>query len=93
MSQFCIYNQKAGEWPVGQGDPLHKSNMVKEKCTIEDFQRALHARDPLGIGFDESAHTMLHLIWQLLAWVSRENIPDRGLSYDCLTCLVLPGSK
>ncbi|KAL7557028.1 hypothetical protein ACA910_014241 [Epithemia clementina (nom. ined.)] len=74
LSQFCIYNQKSSEWPLRQGDPLHRSVMVKQKCTIDDFQRALHARDPLGIGFDTSADTLLHLIWQLLAWDPKDRM-------------------
>ena len=42
--------------------------MVKESCTLQDFHRALRARDPLGIGFDSSTDLLLHLIWQLLAF-------------------------
>ena len=42
--------------------------MAKESCTIQDFHRALRARDPLGIGFDSSTDLLLHLIWQLLAF-------------------------
>jgi serine/threonine protein phosphatase PrpC len=73
LSQFCIYvptsdSSKQQSWPLRDGDPLHKTYMVKESCTLQDFHRALRARDPLGIGFDSSADLLLHLILQLLAW-------------------------
>ena len=42
--------------------------MTKVSCTLHDFKHALRARDPLGLGFDESADRLLHLIWQLLAF-------------------------
>ena len=42
--------------------------MVKGTCTLNDFHRALRARDPLGIGFDSSADQLLLLIWRLLDW-------------------------
>ena len=48
--------------------------MVKESCTLQDFHRALRARDPLGIGFDSSTDLLLHLIWQLLAFNPRERM-------------------
>lgn len=74
LSQFCIYDQKPGEWPLRHGDPLYKLRMVKQSCTINDFKRALHARDPLGIGFDASDDSLLHLIWQLLAWDPKDRM-------------------
>jgi len=70
LSQFCIYNpsnQNKRDWPLRDGDPLHKSAMTKHSCTLNDFHRALRARDPLGWGF-ENTDLLLHLIWQLLAW-------------------------
>jgi len=70
LSQFCIYNpiqETKRAWPLGDGDPLHKSAMTKQSCTLNDFHRALRARDPLGWGF-EASDSLLHLIWQLLAW-------------------------
>ena len=64
------------------GDPLHRSAMVKASCTLKDFHRALHARDPLGIGFDSSSDTLLHLIWQLLAWdPSKRMTPTEALQH------------
>ena len=48
--------------------------MVKESCTLQDFHRALRARDPLGIGFDSSTDLLLHLIWQLLAFDPEERM-------------------
>jgi protein phosphatase 1L len=73
LSHFCIYmpgknSTKQQRWPLAQGDPLHKTAMVKESCTLQDFHRALRARDPLGTGFESSADLLLHLVWQLLAW-------------------------
>ena len=32
----------------------------------KDFHSALRARDPLGLGFDDDANTLLHLVWRLL---------------------------
>jgi len=77
LSQFCIYmpaanptgsKQSSLAWPLRQGDPFYKIAMVKESCTLQDFHQALRARDPLGLGFDQSTDKLLHLIWQLLAW-------------------------
>jgi serine/threonine protein phosphatase PrpC len=71
LSQFCIFNpslESQHDWPLRRGDPLHSSAMVKDSCTISDFHFALRARDPLGIGFDSSTDTLLHLVWQLLEW-------------------------
>jgi protein phosphatase 1L len=48
--------------------------MAKDSCTMQDFHRALRARDPLGMGFDSSIDLLLHLIWQLLAWDPIERI-------------------
>lgn len=77
LSQFCIYNpsnpNKPPEWPLRDGDPLHRSAMTKRSCTLNDFHRALRARDPLGWGF-ERADLLLHLIWQLLAWDPKERM-------------------
>jgi protein phosphatase 1L len=75
LSQFCIYNpsQKRPNWPLRDGDPLHKSAMTKHSCTLHDFHRALRARDPLGWGF-EANDSLLHLIWQLLAWNPEDRI-------------------
>ena len=80
LSQFCLYNTptssetKQDRWPLRDGDPLHNTSMVRESCTLQDFHRALRARDPLGIGFDSSADLLLHLIWQLLAWDPEDRI-------------------
>lgn len=70
LSQFCIYvpTIEGKNWPLRKGDPLEKISVVKESCRLRDFHAALRARDPLGIGFDESANTLLHLIWRFLAW-------------------------
>lgn len=76
LSQFCIYNPSKSnkpDWPLRDGDPLHRSAMTKQSCTLDDFHRALRARDPLGWGF-ESSDTLLHLIWQLLAWDPKERM-------------------
>jgi serine/threonine protein phosphatase PrpC/serine/threonine protein kinase len=80
LSQFCIYvpsshdKEEQSSWPYRQGDPLHKTAMAKHSCTMQDFHRALRARDPLGMGFDSSTDLLLHLIWQLLAWDPVERI-------------------
>eukprot|EP00571_Detonula_confervacea_P008450 CAMPEP_0172331272 /NCGR_PEP_ID=MMETSP1058-20130122/61842_1 /TAXON_ID=83371 /ORGANISM="Detonula confervacea, Strain CCMP 353" /LENGTH=1290 /DNA_ID=CAMNT_0013048535 /DNA_START=357 /DNA_END=4229 /DNA_ORIENTATION=+ len=71
LSQFCIYVPTESEgknWPLRRGDPLHKVNVVKNKCTLNDFHSALRARDPLGIGFGDDENTLLHLVWRLLDW-------------------------
>jgi serine/threonine protein phosphatase PrpC len=76
LSQFCIYNPlltSRREWPLRDGDPLHQSAMTKQTCTMIDFHRSLRARDPLGWGF-ESSDTLLHLIWQLLAWDPKDRM-------------------
>eukprot|EP00536_Pseudo-nitzschia_multiseries_P013370 jgi/Psemu1/138608/gw1.568.4.1 len=87
LSNFCIFVPSNGSskadnsWPMGHGDPLHKvrgfggiTSMVTGSCTLQDFHRALRARDPLGIGFDSSTDLLLHLIWQLLAYDPSERI-------------------
>jgi len=80
LSQFCIDvpsphdKEEHSKWPYRQGDPLYNTEMAKDSCTIQDFHRALRARDPLGIGFDSSIDLLLHLIWQLLAWDPMERI-------------------
>jgi serine/threonine protein kinase len=64
LSQFCIYvptNESDKNWPLREGDPLFKASIVKTTCTIHDFQNALRARDPLGIGFDKSIDPLLQL--------------------------------
>ena len=68
LSQFCIFNPSQGDWPLRSGDPLHNISMTKASCSLHDFKDALLARDPLGLGFDSSADSLLHLIWQLLAF-------------------------
>lgn len=44
---------------------------------MHDFHRALRARDPLGLGFDEQADQLLLLVWQLLAWDPSKRISAR----------------
>mmetsp|Transcript_42101 Transcript_42101/g.101542 ORF Transcript_42101/g.101542 Transcript_42101/m.101542 type:complete len:1109 (-) Transcript_42101:236-3562(-) len=61
-------------WPLRHGDPLHKTPISQQSCTMRDFHHALRARDPLGLGFDSSADLLLHLIWQLLAWDPNDRI-------------------
>lgn len=34
----------------------------------------MRARDPLGIGFDDDANNLLHLVWRLLAWNPMERL-------------------
>ncbi|KAL7468617.1 hypothetical protein ACHAXS_008857, partial [Conticribra weissflogii] len=79
LSQFCIYvpTMEGKNWPLRKGDPLEKISVVKESCRLRDFHAALRARDPLGIGFDESANTLLHLIWRLLAWDPRDRLSPK----------------
>lgn len=96
LSQFCIFvperasNGDSTIWPMRHGDPLHKTSMVRQKCTIQDFHQALRARDPLGIGFDSSADPLLHLIWNLLAWDPIERIsPSEALRHPFFTILDL----
>jgi serine/threonine protein phosphatase PrpC len=67
LSQYCIFNPSRGDWPLRSGDPLHNASMTKVSCTLNDFQQALRARDPLGLGF-ESADLLLNLIWKLLTF-------------------------
>ena len=84
LSQFCIYNpsnETKPEWPLRSGDPLHQSAMTKQSCTLNDFHRALRARDPLGWGF-ETSDDLLHLIWMLLSWDPQERItPAEALKH------------
>ena len=64
LSQFCIYvptNESDKSWPLRKGDPLFKASIVKTTCTIHDFHSALRARDPLGLGFDNSIDPLLQL--------------------------------
>lgn len=90
LSQFCIYNpqkEKSIDWPLRDGDPLHKSAMTKHSCTLTDFHRALRARDPLGWGFNDS-DTLLQLLWQLLAWNPQERITaSEALKHPYFTTL------
>jgi len=89
LSQFCIYvptteSNGISYWPLRRGDPLFDVNFVKtkNKCTIKDFHSALRARDPLGIGFDDGANTLLHLVWRLLAWNPLERLsPSEALDH------------
>jgi len=78
LSQFCIYIPQNGSstarWPMRETDPLFNAAMVKQSCTLQDFHHALRARDPLGLGFDSTSDTLLHLIWKLLAWDPHERI-------------------
>lgn len=95
LSQFCIYNpnqdsKDSKAWPLGDGDPLHKSAMTKQTCTLNDFHRALRARDPLGWGF-EASDSLLHLIWQLLAWDPKERMTTaQALRHPYFTTLDTP---
>lgn len=68
LSQFCIYVPTTESWPLRPGDPLFQANIVKSTCTLKDFHYALRARDPLGIGFDESINSLLQLILDLLSF-------------------------
>jgi serine/threonine protein kinase len=86
LSQFCIYDplkESHQSWTHHVISSIHKFSMVKASCTLHDFHRALRARDPLGLGFDESADTLLHLIWQLLAWNPDERmLPAAALQHS-----------
>jgi serine/threonine protein phosphatase PrpC len=88
LSQFCIYNpslEKRQDWPLRDGDPLHRTAMVKQSCTLNDFHKALRARDPLGLGFDSSADSLLYFIWQLLSWDPAERLtPAEALRHPYL---------
>jgi serine/threonine protein phosphatase PrpC len=88
LSQFCIYNpslEKRQDWPLRDGDPLQKTAMVKRSCTLNDFHKALRARDPLGLGFDSSADSLLLFIWQLLSWDPEERMtPTEALRHPYL---------
>ena len=36
LSQFCIYvPTESKSWPLRKGDPLHREQIVKNKCTLE----------------------------------------------------------
>ena len=74
LSQFCIYIPSKEVWPFTQGDPLHMASAKKQTCTLHDFHSALRARDPLGLGFDSSANSLLNLILRLLAWNPADRI-------------------
>jgi serine/threonine protein kinase len=77
LSQFCIYNplhETQQNWTLRVEASIHKLSMVKASCTLRDFHRALRARDPLGLGFDDSSDNLLQLIWQLLAWNPEDRI-------------------
>lgn len=99
LSQFCIYNPRRDDPPnPTQLDevPIHRFLTVKESCTLHDFHRALRARDPLGLGFDESADNLLHLIWQLLAWDPDDRITAANAlkhRYFSQTVQVVPESE
>ncbi len=98
LSQFCIYkpisndsrsssniapSSRTAQWPFSDGDPLHLTTSVKSTCSLQDFHDALRARDPLGIGFDSSADSLLELIWKLLAWNPSERItPTHALAHE-----------
>lgn len=88
LSQFCIYNpslEKRQDWPLRDGDPLQKTAMVKQSCTLNDFHKALRARDPLGLGFDSSADSLLYFIWQLLSWDPKQRMtPTEALRHPYL---------
>ena len=77
LSQYCI-RPNAGNWPLREGDPLNNAEMTKRSCTLQDFHKALRARDPLGIGFDSSSDLLLHLIWQLLAFHPSERMTAKA---------------
>ncbi|KAL7547053.1 hypothetical protein ACHAWF_010370 [Thalassiosira exigua] len=81
LSQFCIYvPSEDRHWPLRRGDPLHLVRIVKSSCTLKDFHSALRARDPLGIGFDDDASTLLHMVWRLLDWNPLERLsPSQAL--------------
>jgi hypothetical protein len=86
LSQFCIYSpskESHQNWTHHVESSIHRLSMVKASCTLHDFHRALRVRDPLGLGFDESADTLLHLIWQLLAWDPDERmLPAAALQHS-----------
>lgn len=97
LSQFCIYKpilsgngnniapsaSSGAQWPFSFGDPLHLTTSVKSSCSLQDFHDALRARDPLGVGFDSSADSLLELIWKLLAWNPSERIsPTQALAHE-----------
>ncbi|CAB9510867.1 linked kinase-associated serine/threonine phosphatase 2C [Seminavis robusta] len=93
LSQFCIYvpsstgsKSQRLSWPLRKGDPLYKIAMVKESCTLRDFHQALRARDPLGLGFDQSTDNLLQLIWGLLAWDPMDRITaEQALEHPYFT--------
>jgi protein phosphatase 1L len=77
LSQYCI-SPNGQNWPLRDGDPLNRAEMAKQSCTLQDFHRALRARDPLGVGFDSSSDLLLHLIWQLLAFYPSERMTAKA---------------
>lgn len=78
LSNYCIFLPTSKTvWPFRLGDPLHNISMTKEACTLHDFKASLHARDPLGVGF-ESNDLLLRLIWKLLAFDPRQRITAAG---------------
>lgn len=94
LSQFCIYNpsnETKPKWPLRSGDPLHRSAMTKQSCSLTDFHHALRARDPLGWGF-ETSDKLLHLIWRLLAWDPENRIlPSEALRHPFFLQVDTPG--
>lgn len=88
LSQFCIYTPNSGSrdgWYFrDSGEPLHDwTTTLKPTCSLQDFHDALRARDPLGLGFDSSADSLLELIWRLLAWnPSQRMTPAQALLHE-----------
>lgn len=85
LSQFCIFSPSRrrdrpkhvrDDWPLRYDDPPHKSVTMNDHntCTIADFHMALRARDPLGIGFESSSDSLLHLIWKLLEFYPEDRV-------------------
>lgn len=104
LSQFCIYKpitsniapsaSSGTQWPFSDGDPLHLTTSVKSSCSLQDFHDALRARDPLGVGFDSSADSLLELIWKLLAWNPSERIsPTHALAHEYFITSVMKNSN
>ena len=87
LADFCIYDHhsvvKESGWLAKEEDLLDDSAMVVSRCDLEDFRKALLARDQLQVGFSSpSSDHLLFLIWQLLQYDPRKRLtPQQALSH------------
>ena len=70
LSQFCIFDpsNEVHRRSLTPRELQHIHSVARSSCNMNDFHRALRARDPLGTGFGSSADALLKLVWDLLAF-------------------------